>query len=163
MNTSKKLLAGLAFAAIAVSGVAQAHQDNARQGPRHVDGGGCHQQAVQHAHQGRFARHCFACQVDARQARQNERIREGWKSGELTRKELHRLRDQQQHIAHMEQRFAADGHFSRSERERLEQALDLASDRIVRARHNAAERGSDRYAAADWHDMNGHNRGHHGH
>lgn len=87
----------------------------------------------------------FLGRVDRRQARQRHRIREGWESGELTRKELKRLRKGQRRIAQLERRFRADGYLSPRERRVLREALDNASDRIYRKKHN------DRYRFAHHH------------
>ena len=81
-----------------------------------------------HAHaDSRYQRH-----VERRRARQEHRIEEGWHSGQLTRKELKRLRKNQRRIAHMERKFLGDGYFSRRERRAMDEALDEASGRIYR-------------------------------
>ena len=79
----------------------------------------------------RFLRH-----VDRRQARQRHRIHEGWKSGELTRKEIKRLRKGQRRIARLKREFRSDGFLSPRERRVVRNALDNASDRIYRKKHN---------------------------
>jgi len=79
----------------------------------------------------RFLRH-----VDRRQARQRHRIQEGWKGGELTRKELKRLRKGQRRIARLDRKFRADGALLPKERRVLREALDNASDLIYRKKHN---------------------------
>jgi len=86
--------------------------------------------AVSHG-DARFLRH-----VDRRQVRQRHRIEEGWASGELTRKELKRLRKGQRRIARLEREYRADGYLSPRERRVLREALDHASDRISRNKHN---------------------------
>jgi len=87
--------------------------------------------------------------VDRRQLRQRHRIKEGWRSGELTRKEMKRLRKGQRRIALLERRFRADGDFSPRERRVLREALDSASDHIYRKKHN------DRYRFVRHHDRHG--------
>ena len=82
--------------------------------------------------------------VDDRQATQRERIRDGVASGELTRKEARKLRKQQRRINRMEDRFGADGHYTWREKRRLDRALDKASKRIYRGKHNDRIRGSRR-------------------
>jgi hypothetical protein len=82
--------------------------------------------------------------LEQRLDRQHWRIKQGVRSGELTRKEAKRLRKQQRHIARMENRFARDGHLDRHERRTLRRELDAASDRIYRLKHNDSYRG--RYA-----------------
>ncbi len=78
----------------------------------------------------------FQHAVDRRQARQHARIRHGWRSGALSRKELSRLRRDQRRIGRLERRFGADGHYSRPERHVLKRALKHSSKRIWRMKHN---------------------------
>ena len=68
--------------------------------------------------------------------RQHLRIKQGVRSGELTRKEAKRLRKQHRRIVRLERKFSRDGHLSRQERRTLRQKLDAASDRIYRLKHN---------------------------
>ncbi|MCP4283953.1 MAG: hypothetical protein GY792_05820 [Gammaproteobacteria bacterium] len=86
--------------------------------------------------------------VEKRLDRQHWQIKEGVRSGELTRKEAKRLRKQNRHIAELEHSFWRDGHLSRYERRTLHSELNAASDRIYRLKHN------DRY-------RDQHHRGHH--
>lgn len=79
--------------------------------------------------------------VDGRQAVQRARIRDGAHRGDLTRREVKRLRGQQRRIARLEDRLGADGHLSRRDRRKLDRALDRSSTRIARARHNDRARG----------------------
>ncbi len=74
--------------------------------------------------------------VDRRQARQHLRIEDGWRTGELTRKEVKRLRKNQRRIARLERKFTDDGYYSRRERQILRGELDDASARIYRKKHN---------------------------
>lgn len=78
---------------------------------------------------------------DKRVERQQSRIRQGVKSGELTRKEAKKLRSQQKKIAKLERKFSKDGHLSRHERKKLERHQDKASKRIYRLKHNDDIRG----------------------
>ena len=71
-------------------------------------------------------------QIDRLQADQRERIREGWRDGELTKRELHRLRAEQQEIERLQRLYLADGHLSASERRRLMGELDDANRNITR-------------------------------
>ncbi len=73
--------------------------------------------------------------------RQHLRIKQGVRSGELTRKEAKRLRKQQRRITRLESRFMRDGHLTRHERRTLRRELDAASDRIYRFKHNDRYRG----------------------
>jgi len=77
---------------------------------------------------------------DKRAERQQSRIREGVKSGELTRKEVGKLRKQQKKIARTERRFKSDGAFTRHEHKKLNRLQDKASNRIYRLKHNDVSR-----------------------
>ena len=90
---------------------------------------------------------------DKRVERQKSRIREGVKSGELTRKEASKLRNQQKKITKLERKFTKDGHLSRQERKKLEKKQDKASKKIYRLKHNDRYKG--RHGKAHKH--------HHGH
>ena len=74
--------------------------------------------------------------VDRRVARQELRIRQGARAGQLTRGELRRLQAHQRHIRRMELRARADGRVGPRERVRLHRALDRQSARIWRLKHN---------------------------
>ena len=102
--------------------------------------------------------------VDARQARQANRIRDGVRSGDLTRREASALRGQQRGIRQMERHARADGRVTPRESRRLERAQDRASRSISHQRHDRQQR------YAGWRGQNrgshnaygrGHNRGNH--
>ncbi len=131
MNTLKKSLIALTVAVAALSGAAQAHGGE-RYGHEHRHG----------HHKG----DCFICTVDKRQAKQKKRIREGVRSGEITQRELHRIREQRREVRWLERHFGEDGYYSRGERKRLVKELDKTSRMIARSKHNDAHRHSDRYA-----------------
>ncbi len=78
----------------------------------------------------------FQHAVDRRQARQHPRIRQGWQSGRLNRKQVARLHRNQKHINKMDRRFRADGHYTRHEPRRMGRALDRSSKRIWRMKGN---------------------------
>jgi hypothetical protein len=78
--------------------------------------------------------------VDAREARQHARIRQGVRSGELTRHEARSLRRDQRHIARVERRAKADGQVTPAERARLNKAQNHESRKIYRLKHNERER-----------------------
>jgi len=78
--------------------------------------------------------------VDRRQANQTERIRDGVRSGQLTRGETRRLVRGQAHVRRMEHRAKADGVVTPGERARLRQAQRVQSRHIARARHNGLQR-----------------------
>jgi hypothetical protein len=80
---------------------------------------------------------------DQRFDRQHWRIKQGVKSGELTRKEARKLRKQQRRIDRLERRFSSDGYLDRRERRVLRKKQNRASERIYRYKHN------DRYRYPD--------------
>lgn len=134
MNTIRKGFAALTLATIGFTGHVSAHD----QGP------------------GGHARHHGSAQgvvtvicrdalpgdprVIGRQERQQQRIDNGWRSGELTQGELRRLDAQQTRIAEMAHWFSADGYLTPAERLRLAQAQDRASAAIARDKHNDSDR-----------------------
>lgn len=77
--------------------------------------------------------------VDRRERRQEARIQEGVKSGELTKKEAATLEAQQQKIRKDEMKAKADGTLSPAERMKLKREQNRANRRIFRKKHNAAE------------------------
>jgi len=78
--------------------------------------------------------------IDAREMRQQFRIREGVRSGELTRGETMRLRAGEGRIHRMEYRAKADGRVSGWERHRMNRALNRESRMIYRFKHNGRVR-----------------------
>jgi CRISPR/Cas system-associated endoribonuclease Cas2 len=82
----------------------------------------------------------FSQQIDARQARQMERIMAGMHEGRLTRAEFRRLKQEQREIRAMEHHFLADGVIDSREFQRLERALDTASDNIRAEKHDRQAR-----------------------
>ena len=78
--------------------------------------------------------------VNKRQVNQSKRIRQGVRSGELTRHETVRLRQQQNRIKRQERRFKADGTFTKRERAKIHKRQNRASKNIYRKKHNARTR-----------------------
>ena len=78
--------------------------------------------------------------IDQRQANQEQRIDQGVKSGELTRRETRRLEREQAAIEKGETRAQADGKVTKKERARLTRAQDRASRDIARQKHDAQDR-----------------------
>ena len=74
--------------------------------------------------------------IDRREARQEARIHQGVRSGELTRGEAMRLQRGERHINRMEGRAKADGVVTLRERERIGRAQNIESRRIYRLKHN---------------------------
>lgn len=102
--------------------------------------GGYHPRHFQHDNQ-RLA------EINARQARQQDRIRQGMHDGALTRREFRMLISEQHHIRSMKRDFMADGYLSPFEFRKLDQALHVAGRNIRMEKHDYDTRTShyDRY------------------
>ena len=79
--------------------------------------------------------------IDARQARQEQRIQAGVARGELTRREARSLEQGQRDISRAEARAKADGRVSPSEMRQLVALLDRADAQIRALRHEPERRG----------------------
>ncbi|HEY8461084.1 MAG TPA: hypothetical protein VIM99_11925 [Blastocatellia bacterium] len=83
----------------------------------------------------------FAQGINERQRNQRERIRQGVRSGELTRVEAARLRRQQARIGLMEARARrSGGEFTLRERARIQRQLNRSSRAIYRQKHDRQDR-----------------------
>ena len=71
-----------------------------------------------------------------RQIKQQKRIHQGLKSGELTPKEALRLEREQRRIQKAKQAALRDGELTPKERHRLERQQNKANKRIYRLKHN---------------------------
>lgn len=80
--------------------------------------------------------HTVNPRIDRREARQQHRIVQGVRSGELTRPEARRLRAGQRHVHRMERRAKADGIMTPRERARIGHAQNVQSRHIARLKHN---------------------------
>ncbi len=80
--------------------------------------------------------HPVTPRVDRREARQNVRIEQGVKRGELTPGEAARLRAGQRHVHRMERRAKSDGVVTPRERMQLGHAQNRQSRHIARLKHN---------------------------
>jgi hypothetical protein len=78
--------------------------------------------------------------VNARQHNQQERIRQGVRSGELTGHEARKLEREERGIRKEERQDKADGHLSAAERKDLHQDLNQSSRDIYQQKHDAQER-----------------------
>lgn len=78
--------------------------------------------------------------VERREARQQARIAQGVRSGELTRGETRALEQGERHVDRMEARAKSDGVVTPRERARLNRAQNHESRRIWRLKHNGATR-----------------------
>lgn len=75
--------------------------------------------------------------VDRREARQQRRIQQGARSGELTPRETRRLEREQARIRRNEARAKSDGTVTPQERRRLNRELNRSSRHIRREKHDA--------------------------
>ena len=78
--------------------------------------------------------------IDRREHREQQRIRQGIHSGELTRREARRLEAEQGRIRGYEWYAKSDGHVSRAERRHLDRMLDRSSRDIYRQKHDGQDR-----------------------
>jgi|ERR1700733_11894384 hypothetical protein len=78
--------------------------------------------------------------VNQRQAHQQARIRQGIRSGQLTRGEARRLEAREGRIEASKLSDKASGRVTPAERARLNRRLNRSSRAIYRAKHNAATR-----------------------
>lgn len=77
--------------------------------------------------------------VSQRQARQQQRIEQGARNGNITRSELKLLKKEQRHIARFKQRAQLDHRITRHEARRINRLQDRASHNIYRYKHNKAK------------------------
>lgn len=80
-------------------------------------------------------RNCPRGGINGRQGNQQQRIRQGVRTGELTRAEAARLEVQEAHIRSLEARLRQGG-LTASERARLERDLNRESQNIYRQTHD---------------------------
>lgn len=78
--------------------------------------------------------------INQRERRQQARIAEGAKSGELTRKEARKLKKSQAKIHAAEARAKADGEFTAKERAKIQKRQDKASQQIYKEKHDKQTR-----------------------
>ena len=75
--------------------------------------------------------------IQEREVKQQQRIQQGIKSGQLTQGEATRLENQQSRIKATEDRMKADGKLTPGERAKLTRRQNCASQNIYRKKHNA--------------------------
>lgn len=75
--------------------------------------------------------------VRKREQRQEKRVNQGVKSGELTPREAGRLEREQARIKQDEERMKADGKLTPLERKKLQREQDRASRHIYKEKHDA--------------------------
>jgi Skp family chaperone for outer membrane proteins len=78
--------------------------------------------------------------VNARQHNQRERIQQGVKSGELTRRETGRLAGEQRDVRQLEREYKSDGTLTAEERRDLHQEQNQASQHIYNQKHDEQDR-----------------------
>jgi Protein of unknown function (DUF4057) len=78
--------------------------------------------------------------VDRREHRQKQRIKEGVRTGQLTRKEARDLSKQQRQIHAKEREMKSDGVLTQQERQELHQDLNESSQQIFQEKHDAETR-----------------------
>lgn len=78
--------------------------------------------------------------VNARQHMQQERIKQGVRSGSLTREEAQGLRQEGREIRQLEREYKSDGALTREERRTLQQELKERSRNIYEEKHDSERR-----------------------
>jgi hypothetical protein len=78
--------------------------------------------------------------VNHRQHRQEHRVEQGLRSGELTRQEAKGLRQEERGIRQEERAYKSDGKLTRAERKDLHRDLNQASKDIYREKHDDDKR-----------------------
>jgi len=78
--------------------------------------------------------------VNTRQHAQRERIQQGVRSGELTRREAHQAREGQRDVRQLERAYKSDGELTRGERRDLNHEQNQASRELYRDKHDAQQR-----------------------
>jgi hypothetical protein len=78
--------------------------------------------------------------MNQRQHNQQERIRQGIRSGELTRREAVRLEEQEARIRVNEKSAKSDRKISPAERARVEKELNRTSENIYQQKHDQQDR-----------------------
>jgi hypothetical protein len=78
--------------------------------------------------------------VNHRQQHQHQRIKQGARSGELTRRETGKLAEEQRDIRQLERAYKSDGELTRAERIDLHHEQNQASRDIYNQKHDAQDR-----------------------
>jgi len=78
--------------------------------------------------------------VNARQERQEHRVKQGVRSGELTKGETQQLREERRNIRQEERTYKADGTLTRDERKDLHQDMNDLSKDIYTEKHDDEKR-----------------------
>ena len=78
--------------------------------------------------------------VNRRERRQKQRIQQGVKSGELTRKETRELRQGQKKVRQTEKQAKSDGVVTKDERTEIRKEQNAQSKKIYKAKHDSDKR-----------------------
>ncbi|MCX5781899.1 MAG: hypothetical protein NT145_04240 [Elusimicrobia bacterium] len=78
--------------------------------------------------------------VSKKQVNQNERIRQGVRSGELTKEEAKELKQDQKEIRKMKQEARSDGKVTVQERKEIQKKLNQESKEIYQEKHDEQKR-----------------------
>jgi len=87
-----------------------------------------------------YAERPYDSSVNARQQRQEHRVKQGVRSGELTQDETRQLREQRRAIRQEEHAYKSDGKLTRDERKDLHQDLNALSKDIYTEKHDDEKR-----------------------
>lgn len=80
--------------------------------------------------------------IDRREYTQEQRIQQGVRSGEITRREYRQLEVEQARIREMERQAQRDGHIDRREAAAIDRAQDNARRHIWQEKHDADRRAN---------------------
>ena len=78
--------------------------------------------------------------ADRRESQQIDRIEQGVRQGDLTKREAEELLTQQRHVKNYEEQIKEDGKVTLRERMQLEQKQDKANRRIAEEKNDAQRR-----------------------
>lgn len=78
--------------------------------------------------------------VNRRERHERKRIKQGVKSGELTKEEAKELRQEQREIHQKEREMKSDGTLTKDERKELHQDMNDASKNIYEEKHDSEKR-----------------------
>ena len=74
--------------------------------------------------------------VNERQSHQDQRIKQGVKSGQLTKEEVQQLKTERKSIRQEEKAYRSDGRLNKEERKDLQQDLNQMSKDIYKEKHD---------------------------
>jgi len=83
-----------------------------------------------------FSQAASAGNLKKRMHRQDQRIQQGIRSGEITPREARKLTRDQRKIRQLRRHYLSDGHLSKRDRKILNKRMDQSSKRIYRYKNN---------------------------